>query len=175
MKQESIKKITYTGVFAALIFLAVYLIHVPIGPNGSYIHFGDAFIYLAATVLPLPYAMVAAAVGAGLSDALAPGGMVWLPATLLIKPLLCLAFGKADKNQMKKIIPAVVIGSVITIFGYSLAAWLLFGNIGAVVAELPISLLQAVGSGLLFVLLSKALSRATKGRQIFSEGEAMHR
>ncbi len=168
MKQEKMKKITYTGVFAALIFLAVYLIHVPIGPNGSYIHFGDAFIYLAATVLPLPYAMVAAAVGAGLSDALAPGGMVWLPATLLIKPLLCVAFQRNTNPLAKRNVLAVLLGSAITLVGYSLAAWILFGNIGSAIAELPISLLQAAGSGLLFVLLSKALSRATKGALLFN-------
>ncbi len=164
MKPEQIKKLTYTGVFAALIFLAIYLIHVPIGSNGSYIHFGDALIYLAAAVLPLPYAMVAAAVGAGLSDALSPGGMVWLPATLLIKPLLCLAFQRGVKLVTGRNIVAVLIGSAITIVGYSLAAWVLFGNIGSALAELPISLLQAAGSGLLFVLLGKALSRATNGK-----------
>ena len=167
MRGERIRKITYTGLFAALIFLAVYVIRVPIGANGSYIHFGDAIIYLAAVILPLPYAMVAAAVGAGLADVMAPGGMIWLPATLLIKPLLCLAFTrKSDKIVNKRNVLALFIGGGITIVGYGLAAFFLFGNIAPAIVELPISIAQAVGSGLLFVLLGKLLTRVTKGHAI---------
>ncbi len=171
MRSEQVKKITYTGLFAALIFLAIYVIHVPIGSGGSYIHFGDAIIYLAAAALPLPYAMVAAGLGAGLSDALVPGGMIWLPATLIIKPLLCLAFTHNGQNMVsKRNIAAALIGGGITIVGYGLASWLLFGNIGSVILELPISLGQALGSGLLFVLLGKGLSKVTQGRALVHGG-----
>ncbi|MDL2254645.1 TIGR04002 family protein [Ruminococcaceae bacterium OttesenSCG-928-I18] len=167
MKKEQIKKITYTGLFAALIFLAVYVIRVPIGANGSYIHFGDAIIYLAAVMLPLPYAMVAAAIGAGLSDVLAPGGMVWLPATLIIKPLLCLAFSRNGQGIVsKRNIAALFIGGGITIVGYALAAFFLFGNIASSIAELPISLVQSAGSGLLFIVLGKLLYKVTKGHAL---------
>ena len=167
MKSEQIRKISYTGLFAALIFLAVYLVHVPIGANGSYLHFGDAIIYLAAAVLPLPYAMAAAAVGAGLSDILAPGGMVWLPATVIIKALLCLAFtNRGNRIVNRRNVLAACVGGGITIVGYSLAAWLLLGSLAPAIAELPISLGQAVGSGVLFVVLGKALEKITKGRAL---------
>jgi len=54
------KKITITGIMAALItIMTAYVFHIPIGVNGGYVHFGDALIYLAATVLPAPYAMAA--------------------------------------------------------------------------------------------------------------------
>ena len=55
------------------------------GFNGGYIHLGDALIYLAAVLLPAPYAMAAGAIGGGLADLLtAP---VWAPATNHQMPL----------------------------------------------------------------------------------------
>ena len=61
--------LTSAAMFAAMITLTTaYLFHIPIGANGGYIHFGDAFIYLAASLLPMPYACAAAAIGGGLAD-----------------------------------------------------------------------------------------------------------
>lgn len=56
--------ITVTGLFAAMIALmTAYIFHIPYGANGGYIHFGDALIYIAAVLLPRPYALAAAAIG----------------------------------------------------------------------------------------------------------------
>lgn len=159
-RSTRIKTMTLAGMFAALIFLAIYVIHLPIGAGGSYIHFGDALIYLAASVLPLPWAMAASAVGAGLADALVPGGMIWLPFTVVIKVLMCLAFRREGTSILtRRNMVAVVVGAGITIAGYSLASALLFGNLGAVLAELPISLVQSLGSGLLYAVLAKGAQR----------------
>ena len=55
-------------------------------PYGGYIHFGDAIIYLTATLLPAPYAIAAAAIGGGLADLLtAP---MWILPTIIIKMLI---------------------------------------------------------------------------------------
>ena len=56
---------------AALItIMTAYICHIPVGTNGGYIHFGDALIYLSATLLPKPYAICAAAIGGGVADLL---------------------------------------------------------------------------------------------------------
>lgn len=70
--------ITVTGLFAAMIALmTAYIFHIPYGANGGYIHFGDALIYIAAVLLPRPYALAAAAIGGGLADLMtAP---MWAP------------------------------------------------------------------------------------------------
>ena len=61
--------ITVTGLFAAMIALmTAYIFHIPYGANGGYIHFGDALIYIAAVLLPRPYALAAAAIGGGVID-----------------------------------------------------------------------------------------------------------
>ena len=64
MKRAHLSNIVFTALFAALI-LAVTRLSVPIALG--YIHLGDAMIYLAALILPAPYAAAAAAIGAGLA------------------------------------------------------------------------------------------------------------
>lgn len=68
---------------AAIAVTTAYIIHIPL-PTGGYIHPGDALIYLAACLLPTPWAVAAAAVGAGLADLLtAPQ---WVLPTLSSRP-----------------------------------------------------------------------------------------
>ena len=45
------------AVFAALIAVMTAYIKFNTGINDGYLHFGDSMIYLAACILPLPYAM----------------------------------------------------------------------------------------------------------------------
>ena len=60
--------LTITGLFAAMIaIMTAYICHIPVGANNGYIHFGDSLIYLAAALLPTPYALAAAAIGGGLA------------------------------------------------------------------------------------------------------------
>lgn len=82
--------LSITALFAgAITVMTAYMLHIPI-PTGGYIHLGDALIYLAACLLPLPYAAAAAAIGAGLADLLtAP---MWVLPTLVIKALLASFF-----------------------------------------------------------------------------------
>ena len=56
--------LTTAALFAAAIaVMTAYMFHIPI-PTGGYIHLGDALIYLAACLLPAPYAAAAAAAAA---------------------------------------------------------------------------------------------------------------
>ena len=81
-----------SAMFAAMVTVTTaYLFHIPIGSNGGYIHVGDAFIYLAAAFLPLPYAAAASAVGAALADVLT-GAAVYAIPTLIIKALMVVPF-----------------------------------------------------------------------------------
>ena len=50
-----------SGLFAAVIFAVTAYIHIPTGLG--YTHAGDGIIYLAASLLPAPYAAAASAVG----------------------------------------------------------------------------------------------------------------
>ena len=93
---SKVKTLAIAALLAAIICIATTSFHIPVGVNGGYVHVGDAFIYMAASILPLPYAMMAAAIGAGLAD-LPSGVAVWVIPTIIIKPILVLFF--ASKNE----------------------------------------------------------------------------
>ena len=162
MKKETnkIRNLTLAGIMASLICIfTAYICHIPIGINGGYVHFGDALIYLAAVLLPAPYAMVAAAVGGGLADLLtAP---MWFPATVIIKALIVIPFSNKTKKivSLRNII-ATVIAYLISGFGYFLAEYFIFGTWAVIWVSLLQSLIQSAGSALFFIVLGNALDKA---------------
>ena len=159
------KNIVLVGVLAAMVCVATTFLHVPI-MGGGYVHMGDAVIYLAAALLPTPYAMAAAAVGAGLADVLvAP---MWAPFTVVIKAVMVLAFtAKKERLLCGRNALAVVLAGVIGVVGYYVAevAILCFsgGELAvsavAAVAAIPFNALQELAGGVAFLLLALALDR----------------
>lgn len=159
--------LTITGIMAALITLmTAYIFHIPIGMNGGYIHFGDSLIYLAAVLLPGPYALAAAAIGGGMADLLtAP---MWAPATIVIKMLITLPFtNKSTKIITPRNIIATVVAYLISGFGYFVAEYLLFGSWSVLLVSLSQNLLQSTGSALLFVVFGMALDKAQVKQKLF--------
>lgn len=97
-KTNKLLLLVLSALFAAMItVMTAFLFHIPIGVNGGYLHFGDALIYLAASMLPTPYACIAAAVGAGLAD-IVSGAPIWAPFTLVIKACIALLFTAKKKS-----------------------------------------------------------------------------
>jgi len=92
------KKLVLGGLFAAIIFLLTFLVHVPIPGGGGYIHPGDAAIYLGAFLLGPLYGALAAGVGSMLSD-LAAGYVIYAPVTFIIKALMALIVGCIPENR----------------------------------------------------------------------------
>lgn len=159
-KQENkLKYLTLTGLMAAMItIMTAYICHIPTGINGGYIHFGDAIIYLAATLLPTPYALAAAAIGGGVADLLtAP---IWAPATILIKMMIALPFTcKSTKIITPHNVAAAVIAYFISGVGYFFAECLLFDAKVAFIASMSGSLIQSGGSAIFFILFGLALDK----------------
>ncbi len=157
--RNNFKRLIFTAVFIALIFITTaYILHIPAG-NG-YIHIGDSLIYLAASCLPAPFAMAAAALGAGLSDALT-GFPQYLLFTILIKPLNALCFSrKGDKLLTKRNIIAPFASAIITVAGYYLADVILYGSWISPLATIPQSLIQAGGSLAVYYVVAFALDKA---------------
>lgn len=60
---KHIQLLCVTGLFAAMIYVLTAWLHIPTG--AGYTHAGDGLIYLAASMLPTPYARAAGAIGAG--------------------------------------------------------------------------------------------------------------
>lgn len=157
---KKLKLTILAALFAAFICVTTaYLFHIPTGINQGYIHIGDAFIYLAACLLPTPYAMAAAAIGAGFADILS-GAMVWALPTILIKPLLVLCFtSNSNKIINKRNIIAPIIAGLIGLLGYGIFGGIISGNFLAMFVTLAIDSIQPIGSAIVFLIIGYALDK----------------
>lgn len=165
--QNKVKYLTMTGIMAALItIMTAYICHVPVGVNGGYVHFGDSLIYLAAVLLPRPYALAAAAIGGGMADLLtAP---MWAPATIIIKMLITLPFtNKSAKIVTPRNVIATVLAYFISGLSYFLAEYLLFGTWSVLLVSMSQSLVQSGGSAIFFVIFGLALDRVQVKNRFF--------
>lgn len=156
---QKLHQLTLAALFAAAIaVVTAYVLHIPL-PTGGYIHIGDALIYLAACLLPLPYAVGAAAIGAGLADLLtAP---MWVLPTLIIKAIIVLPFTKStDHILCGRNIAAIFVAGLISPVGYGLASAIMYGTMTAFLPQVLGTLVQSVGSGLLFVVFAIALDKS---------------
>ncbi len=146
---------------AAITVFTAFLFHIPIkiGANSAYIHFGDAFIFLAASMLPTPYAVAAAGIGGALGD-LFCGAAEWLPFTVVIKISVALIFtSKAPKMLCKRNILALFTALLITVGGYYIAEALIFGNWISPVLSIFGNVVQIVGSAIIYYIMSGLLQK----------------
>lgn len=166
---DKIRYLAISSVMAALIALmTAYIFHIPAGANGGYIHMGDSLIYIAAVLLPRPYAMAAAAIGGGVADLLtAP---MWAPATVIIKMLITLPFtNKSEKIVTPRNIFASVIAYFISGICYFIANYILFGTLGVLIVSMANSLIQSGGSAIIFIIIGCAMDKADIKNRFFSE------
>lgn len=160
---SKIRKLTAAGVFAALIYVFTAYLHIPTG--AGYTHAGDGLIYLAACLLPAPYAMAAGAIGGALSDGLS-GFLVWLPATVIIKAVTALFFSsKGEKILTLRNILGIIPSGILCIVGYSLyegtvmAGGLSWAAITAAFTQTPAYCIQIGASTVLFVVVALLLDK----------------
>lgn len=159
MKKEKIKNMCLAGVLTAAVFVSAAYLHIPLGQG--YVHIGDAFIYLAASLLPAPYALFTGAVGAALADCLS-GYAVYAPASLIIKGLTALCFSsKGEKILTKRNLTALVPSAMLCVGGYYLYEIILTKSLLAPVSGIVGNLLQAVFSAVIFVLTGTVLNKKT--------------
>lgn len=165
MQNNKIRYLSVTAIFAAMItVMTAYVFHIPVPIAGGYMHLGDSLIFLAAALLPTPYAMAAAAIGGGLADLLtAP---MWALPTFMIKALITLPFSnKGNKilSTRNKIAP--VLAYFISGTGYFLANNLIFHSGVALFTSFGASLIQSAGSAVVFFALAVLLDKMGFKRQ----------
>ena len=166
MQNNKIRYMSITGIFAALItVMTAYICHIPVPIAGGYMHLGDSLIYVAATLLPTPYAMAAAAIGGGLADLLtAP---MWALPTFIIKALITLPFtNKSGKILTKRNMIAPVLAYFISGTGYFLANNMIFHSGVALFTSFGASLIQSSASAILFYVVAILLDKAGFKRQM---------
>ncbi len=151
MNNEKLKKMTLTGVFTAIVFVFTAYLHIP--SHIGYVHVGDGFIYLAACILPTPYAVFVGSVGALLADSLT-GYLIWAPATAVIKALSVFCFKKTAKIMSARNLLGLIPASLISIFGYYLYEGLITGNFLEPLFCIHLNIIQAVLSSALFIFVA---------------------
>ncbi len=169
MKNQKITYMCLSGVFTALIFVVTAYLHIP--SHTGYTHVGDAFIYLAACLLPLPYAVFAGAAGAMLADCLT-GFAVWAPASVVIKAATVLFFTRrSGKIICKRNIAALLPAWVLCIGGYYLYEAIITSNFYAPLAGIPGYITQCTLSTILFIAVGTAFDKMKITRFAFGGNE----
>ena len=157
MKKNTIKLVCITGIFSALVFVITAYLHIP--TYNGYVHCGDGVIFIAACILPMPYSIIVGALGAMLADLLT-GFAIWAPGSMIIKGLLALLFTCRSKKIITKrnlimLLPAALISAA----GYYLYEVLITGNFIAPAVGILASLVQALASSIVYIVIGAAMDR----------------
>lgn len=168
MKKMSTSKLVIMAMFSALVFLGTYIhVEIPIGAGVSMIHLGSTVIFII-SVLIGEKAIIPAAIGSALMDALTPAFVLWVIPTFIIKGLTGYVAGKIaflnGKNGTSIIqnIIGFILGGLVSLIGYFICNWLIFkGWQGAVTSLLTSITTTAIGI-VIAIPLSVAIKSATK-------------
>jgi len=167
MKNNKVKLMCLSGVFAALVFVFTAYLHIP--SHTGYTHIGDGFIYLAACLLPLPYAAAVGATGALLADCLT-GYAMWAPASVVIKAVSVFCFSsRGDKIVNFRNILGLIPACLLCVGGYYLYEALITGNFSAPLAAIPGNISQVVFSSAFFIVVGMAMDKF-KAKDLISKG-----
>lgn len=162
-KASKTKLMAVSGLFAAMIFVLTAYLHIPTG--AGYTHAGDGLIYLAACLLPTPYAVGAAALGGALADGLT-GFLIWAPATIVIKAVTALFFtSRKEKIICLRNILGIIPSLALCVVGYSLYEGIVMTKnfssaaIAAAFGQTPAYCIQVLASTILFIACGLALDK----------------
>ena len=140
---SNLKRITYTSLLMAIIFICTVVIAIP-SPLGGYLNLGDAGIYIASYFLGPVLGFVAAGLGSMLGDAYL-GFIPYMIPTLLIKGTMGAISGYLFSKE--KYLLGMVLGIFIMTIGYYGFEIFLLGNLISPLSNVLYNLVQgAVGS-----------------------------
>ncbi|MFZ7121127.1 MAG: ECF transporter S component [Eubacteriaceae bacterium] len=153
---QTVKKITYTSLMIAIVFLCTVVIPFP-SPLGGYINLGDAAIYISSFILGPVLGFLAGGLGSMLGD-FSLGYFIYMIPTFLIKGLMGYISGYLfKKNQM---LLGVLSGLLIMIIGYYGAEILIFNNLLSPLANIPFNLIQGSIGAIAGYVLIKVLKNS---------------
>ena len=134
------KRITITALFTAIIFVTTSFIKFPI--SLGYVHVGDVFILLGSFMLPLPFIVLASAIGSMLADLLA-GYVIYMPITFLAKGLMALIASLLfyKKTTILRYVIGALVSSLVMVCCYFVFEGFVYGW-GMAIANLPMQFIQ---------------------------------
>ncbi len=168
MDNKRLKKMTYTSIFTALVFLVTYFLPIRLVIIPGYINLSDSVIILCALLIGGKSAAFAGAIGASLAD-MALGYTIFAPITFVVKGLEGLIVGIVAKGRSNKFrVLAASLGALFMAIGYFLAEWFIlpvvdksFG-MAVAISEFPFNLLQGTINAIIAILIYTLLLKSNK-------------
>lgn len=153
---NSIKRLTYTSLMIALVFICTVVIAIP-SPLGGYINLGDAAIYIGSYFLGPAFGFLAAALGSMMGD-LYLGYIPYMIGTLLIKGTMGAVSGYFFKKE--KLVLGVILGLVIMVLGYYGFEIILLQNVLSPLVNIPFNGIQGSMGSLVGYALIQAMKKS---------------
>lgn len=153
-------KLAFGGMMAALVFVATYFFKLPVSITQGYIHLGDGFILLGASLLGWA-SVPAAAIGSALADLLGGYTLYILP-TFVIKGLVAaVAVGALRAKRPYWLTVALLAAAeLVMVAGYFVTEWLLLGyGLAAAAGAVVPNLVQGLSGVALGAVLIPLLRR----------------
>lgn len=153
-------KLAFGGMMAALVFVATYFFKLPVSITQGYIHLGDGFILLGASLLGWA-SVPAAAIGSALADLLGGYTLYILP-TFVIKGLVAaVAVGALRAKRPYWLTVALLAAAeLLMVAGYFVTEWLLLGyGLAAAAGAVVPNLVQGLSGVALGAVLIPLLRR----------------
>lgn len=152
-------RLAMCGMMAALIFVATFFVKLPLSMTNGYVHLGDGFILLAASLLGW-VAVPAAAVGSMLADIMGGYAMYALP-TFLIKAAVAAVAVVAVRARHEWLrVLGLVMAEAVMAAGYFVVEWLPLGyGLAGAGANLLGNAMQGLSGVVIGLLLIPLLKR----------------
>lgn len=158
--QTNVLSLAMGGMMGALVFVATYLIKLPVSLTQGYIHLGDGFILLGAALLG-PIAIPAAAIGSMLADLLGGYTVYCLP-TFLIKGAVAAVAVWAFRQWQSTAVRSLwmIVAELVMVAGYFLVEWLVLGyGLAAALSAVVPNLVQGFSGVIIAAVLMPVLKR----------------
>lgn len=151
MKTKDTRRIVLSGMFIALVTVATF-INVPYpGSAGGLMHLGTLMLFIISLKFGKTYGALAGGIGMGIFDTLGGYG-AWIPVTIIVRFIMGYVVGRVSEDEqgqganIYKNIIAIILGSIIMLFGYYFYEALFLTTFSAALGSIPGNLAQiAIG------------------------------
>jgi uncharacterized membrane protein len=149
-----------SGVMAALVAVATFIIQIPVAATGGYLNFGDIMIFVTALTFGPAVGGLAGGIGSFISDVAGGYAATYAPFTLVIKGVEGVIAGAiSNRKQAWRDVVAVAFAGVEMVTGYFLAEFYPLHLGWAAALEVPGNILQIVVGAIIGIPIALILRR----------------
>lgn len=157
---KNVRNIVLASLFIALTYIATAFFSIKYAPGG-YFHFGDVFILLASSFLPLFPGVLVALIAPTFAD-LTAGFPLFIVYTIFAKLFLILGgylFNRSKTGYFKYLY--LLVGAVFSLLVYFVAYINIYG-ISSLAVTIPFDIIQVVSSTIMFIILRPIIHKILK-------------